>query len=314
MPLDLSRTAGAGVKADRETATRETAGKARPCPICTGTPRFLYTIDRFAQPFDILRCPDCALQMQAEIPEDPSQLYDEDYYTGRAEYSYRDERERRRFDRYVLDARLKNIARYVAPPADFLDVGAAFGGFVEAAGAAGYRARGLDVSDYAAADARSRGLDVLVGELRPGVIEPASVDVLTMIEVFEHLTRPRLAMQALRESVRPGGLVVIQTANFRGRQAQSAGRDYHYYLPGHFYYYSSDNLRRLFAEFGFSRAKIYRPVDFGLLPKLKKSRGDFKSARDYLRWLRIAWYHWKGMLHLGEYALTSSMVLYAWRD
>ncbi|MEQ9363229.1 MAG: class I SAM-dependent methyltransferase [Leptospirales bacterium] len=285
-----------------------------PCPVCGGAPRSLYTIDRFEKPFDILRCPDCALQMQATIPEDASELYDEDYYTGRAEYSYRDEREQRRFDRYVLDARLRTIARYAAPPADFVDVGAAFGAFVEAAQAAGYRARGLDVSEYAAADARSRGLDVRVGELIPGAFEPASVDVLTMIEVFEHLTQPRAAMRALRESMRPGGLVVVQTANFRGAQARRAGGDYHYYLPGHFYYYSSDNLRRLFAEFGFSRVKIFRPVDFALLAKLKKSRGGFTRARDYLGWLRIAWYHWKGMLHFGEYALTSSMVLYAWRD
>ncbi|MCR9144290.1 MAG: class I SAM-dependent methyltransferase [bacterium] len=285
-----------------------------PCPVCGGAPLFLYTIDRFEQPFDILRCPDCKLQMQAAIPADASDLYDEGYYTGRSEYSYRDERRQRRFDRYVLDARLRTIAKYRPAPADFVDVGAAFGGFVEAAADAGYRARGLDVSEYAAADARSRDLDVRAGELEPGVFETQSVDVLTMIEVFEHLTEPRRAMQALRECMRPGGLVIVQTANYRGAQARNAGSDYHYYLPGHFYYYSSDNLRRLFAEFGFSRVKIFRPVDFGLLAKLKKSRGGFTRPRDYLRWLRIAWYHWKGMLHFGEYALTSSMVMYAWRD
>lgn len=284
------------------------------CPICASSPQYLYTIDRFQEPFDIHRCPDCGLQMQAHIPEDPSELYDESYYTCQADYSYRDERAKRRYDRYVLEARLRNIARSIAPPADFVDVGAAFGNLVEAAGAAGYRARGLDVSEYAAGDARNRGLDIQVGELKPGVLAPESVDVLTMIEVFEHLTDPRSAMQALREIIRPGGLVIIQTANFRGAQARNAGRDYHYYLPGHFYYYSSDNLRKLLAEFSFSRTKIFRPVDFGLLAKLKKSRGDFTKFSDYLHWFRIAWYHWKGMIHFGEYALTSSMVVYAWRD
>ena len=260
------------------------------CPVCAGTPEFLYTIHRFNPGFDILRCP------------------------GRAEYSYRDERKRRRFDRYVLNARLNTIARYKPPPADFLDVGAAFGSFVEAARDAGYHARGMDVSQYAAHDASARVLDIQIGVLKPGVLEPLSVVVLMMIEVFEHLTDPRAAMTALRETIRPGGLVVIQTANFRGQQAKRAGNEYHYYLPGHFFYYSSDNLRRLFAAYGFSRTKIFCPVDFGLLAKLKKSRGDFEKPADYLRWLRIAWYHWKGMIHFGEYALTSSMVLYAWRD
>ena len=284
------------------------------CPICGSTPRPLYTIDRFSPPFAIERCDGCGLQRQTQIPDSADEHYAADYYTGRSEYSYRDERAQRQFDLYVQNARLKNIARCVPTPADFVDVGAAFGAFVEAAGDFGFRARGLDVSQYAVDDARARGLDLSVGELEPGVLAPNSVDVLTMIEVFEHITRPRLAMQALREAIRPGGLVVIQTANFLGRQAQTAGADYHYYLPGHFHYYSSANLRQLFREFGCSRSRVYRPVDFGLLAKLQKSRGGFRTARDYLKWLRIAWYHWQGLLHWGDWSLTSSMVFYAWRD
>ncbi len=284
------------------------------CPICGESPRHLYTIDRFTPAFDIHRCHGCDLEMQPLIPEQPEELYDEAYYTGAAEYNYRDERRKTRYDRYVHDARLRNIARFVPAPADFTDVGAAFGSFVEAARDFGYRARGLDVSEYAAAEARKRGLDVVRGELEPGVLPPQSTDVLTMIEVFEHLPDPRAAMLALREIMRPGGLVVIQTANYLGRQARSAGSDYHYYLPGHFFYYNTRNLRRLFAEFGFSRSFVYRPVDFGLLAKLRKSRGDFTKAGDYLRWIKIAWYHLKGKVAFGDFALTSSMVFYAVRD
>lgn len=284
------------------------------CPVCSSTPRYLYTIERFSPAFDVHRCAACGLEMQPLIPEQPGELYDEAYYTGAAEYNYRDERRKTRYDRYVHNARLRNIARFVPAPADFTDVGAAFGSFVEAARDFGYRARGLDVSAYAAAEARKRGLDVTHGELEPGVLAPRSTDVLTMIEVFEHLPDPRRAMQALREAVRPGGLVVVQTANFLGRQARIAGAGYHYYLPGHFFYYNTRNLRRLFAEFGFSRSFVYRPVDFGLVPKLLKSRGDFTKAGDYLRWLKIVWYHLKGKVAFGDFALTSSMVFYAVRD
>ncbi|MBI3395800.1 MAG: class I SAM-dependent methyltransferase [Spirochaetia bacterium] len=284
------------------------------CPVCAGHPQFLYTIDRFSKPFDILRCPDCGLEMQAQIPEDASSLYTEDYYTGRSEYAYRDERKRLHFDRFVWNARLKNIARFVPPPADFLDVGCAFGGLVEAAGTLGYNASGIDISADAVRSARARGIDAQLGRLDADLFPGRQFHVVTMIEVMEHLERPREALKTLSRLVRPGGVVVIQTANYEGMQARTQGRDYHYYLPGHFFYYGVSNLRRLLSEHGFTKTRLYRPVDFGLLPKLQKSRGDFTRASDYLRWLRIAWYHYKSRIAWGSFSLTSSMVLYAFRD
>lgn len=284
------------------------------CPVCDALPAPLYSIDRFREPFAIQRCPNCGLQMQTVLPADPDAYYDRDYYTGRAEYNYRDERRRLPFEGRVWRARLKRIARHRPPPADFLDVGCAFGGFVAAAGAMGYRARGLDVSKYAVEAGRATGLDLKTGALEPGVYPANSFDVVTLVEVFEHLADPRAACRTLADILRPGGLCLIQTANFDGRQARSAGRDYHYYLPGHLFYYSARNLKELLAQHGFSRVIVHRPVDFGLLPKLLKSRGDFRRLRDYLKWARIAWYHGKGMVAWGDFALTSSMVLYAFRD
>ena len=284
------------------------------CPCCGGTLRPLYCIDRFTPPLDIFSCRECSFQLQGTAHSDPNQFYQEEYYTGGADYSYRDERERKRFDDFVHRARLRRIGRFVRPPADFLDVGCAFGSLVRAAGEAGYRARGLDVSSYAASEARKAGLDVTEGDLTSGEIGPASVDVLTMIEVLEHLAQPEATFAALSEIVRPGGLVVIQTANFLGWQARLAGSSYHYYLPGHLHYYSTRTVRAFLNRHGFSRVQVFRPVDFGLLPKLKKSRGDFVRPLHYLRWGRIAWYHLLGRIAWGDFALTSSMTVYALRD
>ncbi len=284
------------------------------CPVCGGRFKFLYTIERLNPPLQIVVCPGCGLQRQNDIPSDPAHLYDENYYTGDTGYTYRDERKKIEFDNYVWKARLNKIAEFVPPPADFLDIGCAFGGFLQAAGDAGYRAQGLDISQYAVDECRKRGLDVRKGQIAPGVFKNSSLDVVTMVEVFEHLTDPESAMTALRDIIRPGGLLLIQTANFSGLQAAFAGADYNYYLAGHFYYYSTVNLRLLFKKFGFSRIHFYRGVDFGLLPKLQKSRGDFQSWKDYLRWFRIAWYHMKSKIALGDFALTSSMTAYAFRD
>ncbi len=290
----------------------------RSCPVCSAEWQYLYKIDRFDPPFTILRCRGCGLQSQAEIAEDISYHYGEDYYSGQAAYSYQDERRNRAYQNYVWQARLKKIARFIPPPANFLDVGSAFGGFVSAAQQAGYRARGIDISAYAVGEGNKRGLHLkqtLLEQLLDD--EPAlkgSVDVVTLIEVFEHLPKPALAMEALQKIVRPGGLVVVQTANFLGLQARRAGANYHYYLPGHYYYYSTRNLRQFFTRFGFQRQHYYRGCDFGLWPKLMKARGDFSSWRDFRRWLKIAGYHLRSRIAWGDFAVTSSMVLYAFRD
>lgn len=304
-----------GAFAQKTSAEKFAAKSSNPvCPVCGGAFAPLYTVDRFTPPLEIIVCESCALQRQKYIPLDPSSLYDEGYYTGQAEYSYRDERKKKHYDRFVLNARLRNIARRIPAPADLLDIGCAFGGLLEAARDFGYRVKGMDVSAYAASECAKIGLDVKTGMPARGVFEKRSFDIVTMIEVFEHITNPEETISALSEILRPGGLLVIQTANFLGQQAKKEKSKYHYYLPGHFFYYSTKNLRMLLNRHGFSEVKFYRPVDFGLLPKLLKSRGDFKSPVDYLKWFRIAWYHLKSRIAWGDFALTSSMTAYAIRN
>lgn len=248
------------------------------------------------------------------MPADDSAFYNEDYYAGRSEYSYRDERSLEDFERIVWRARLKKIKSYVKPPADFLDVGCAYGGLALEAGREGFRAYGVDVSKDAVKGARERGLDAYHGRITDQIFGARSMDVVTMIEVIEHLADPVASIEALRDIIRPGGLLVIQTANYAGQQAKSEGADYHYYLPGHLHYFSRKNLTALLHRSGFSRVDFFAGVEFGLLPKLRKSRGSFQTAADYARWLRIAWYHLKSKAALGDFALTSAMVLYAVRD
>lgn len=283
------------------------------CPLCSGETRFRYTIERFKPSFDILICTECGLEMQSQMPVDDAALYGTDYYSGKADYSYRDERKQEHFERFVWKARLRKIKSYVPGGGDFLDVGCAYGGLALVAASEGFRAHGLDVSGEAVRGARERGLDAHQGRITDRIFKPASMDVVTMIEVIEHLANPVEAMRALGDIIRPGGLLVIQTANFAGRQAITEGAQYHYYLPGHLHYFSRQNLESLLRANGFSRIDFYPGVEFGLLPKLQKSRGSFQSAADYARWLRIAWYHIKSKAPVSV-PLTSAMVLYALRD
>ena len=126
--------------------------------------------------------------------------------------------------------------------------------------------------------------------------------------MIEHLENPIEVFEKLYSQLIPGGLLLIQTANFEGKQAISESKNYHYYLPGHLFYYSKSNLESILKQRGFSKIITYLGVDFPLLAKLLKSRGGFKTLKDYTKWWNISKYHIKSKLFPGS---TSSMVIYA---
>ncbi|EMI61528.1 methionine biosynthesis protein MetW-like protein [Leptospira noguchii serovar Autumnalis str. ZUN142] len=282
------------------------------CPCCQKKDwKFLYNSTFKDYNIPIYLCSNCGLQTQYPRPE-PSELYTEEYYSGNANFSYRDERQTEKFDRYVWKARIKNIQKF-KPNGEFLDVGCSFGGFLNCAKEAGFQVTGVEISSYSAEVAKSRGLKVYTGEFLDVDLPENFFDVITLVEVIEHLSDPKKVFEKLSRILKPGGLLLIQTANFEGWQAINAGADYHYYLPGHFYYYSESNLKKILDRFGFRDSITYLGVDFSLFAKLLKSRGSFKFWNEYWKWIRISVYHWKSKLKKQNRPLTSSMVLYGFK-
>ena len=288
------------------------------CPICEIETKHIYFINKFNPKLDIYECLNCKLQIQKIRKLNFSNLYNKKYYSGEANYSYYDERKYVKFNNYVWVSRLKNISKFISKPAKFLDIGCAFGGFVEAAKNFGYDSSGIDVSKYAVNIAKKNGLNVentdLENIFKNKKIKKNHYDIITLIEVFEHLKNPIEAVKNLNKLLKSKGLVVLQTANFLGWQAKLAGSNYNYYLPGHLYYYNTKNLRLLFKKFGFSKIKFYRGVDISLLSKLKKSKGYFKNIKDYRNWIRIIFYHLISKIAYKDFAISSSMVMYAFKD
>ncbi|MCX7997676.1 MAG: class I SAM-dependent methyltransferase [Leptospiraceae bacterium] len=251
----------------------------------------------------------CGLQTIHPKSNEVQELYNEAYYTGKAEYSYKDERQTEHYDAYVWDARIRNIQKFV-PTGNFLDIGCAFGGFLARTKEFGFTPFGVEISSYAAEYAKKRGIQVYSGNFLDIDLPENFFQVITLVEVLEHLPYPEKVFDKLVKILAKGGLLLIQTANFNGKQAKEEGSKYHYYLPGHLYYYSDSLLIEILKERGIQDFKIYYGVDFPLLAKLQKSRGGFKTWKEYFAWWRISKYHLKSKFFPGS---TSSMVFYAFK-
>lgn len=285
------------------------------CPLCKGFDiAQLYNINRFSESFIVERCSSCGfIFMNPPFSDEQiNSFYQESYYNGSADYSYLDERKTKYFSRFVWNKRVEILHKHISS-GNFLDIGASFGGLMEAAGRF-YKPYGIEISPYSGKAAREiTGGTVHIGTLADHPFEAGFFSVITMIELIEHLKDPAAAITECFRLLQKDGILVIQTANMDGMQARIHKDRYNYFLPGHLSYFSKQNLTQILNRAGFTKVKTFIPVEFGLLPKLQKSRGSFNSVWDYRFWARISAYHALGKLHFGNFCATSSMVLYAFK-
>lgn len=286
------------------------------CPLCKSNHiLFLYAIAHSNPHFTVYKCHDCKfIFMNPPLSKDAEAiLYNEGYYTGTANYTYYDERNVEQYAKHVWNARLKTIRKYVKT-GNFLDIGCSFGGFLKTASKF-YTVYGIEPSPYSSKYAQQRfGNDAIhIGTLYDHPFEHNFFSVISMIEVLEHIRNPYEALSECYRLCTDNGLLVIQTANMDGLQAKINNDHYLYFLPGHFSYFTKQNLTSTLKKIGFRKIKVFQPVDFGLAPKLLKSRMNFKSIKDYKSWIRIAGYHYVSKIHVGNFAITSSMVVYAFK-
>ncbi len=286
------------------------------CPLCGGGAGFFRGIDRWNPPLLIWRCEACGFQFQSKETSETAHLYDEGYYAGSSVYTYQDERQLKEPSMAVWRSRVRVLSRLEQSPGPkrWLDVGCAFGGLLEAAQERGYEPYGLEISEYSGGYART----VFPGHIWIGNVEDFDLpedffSVVSLVEVIEHLSRPVEALERVYRSLQKGGVLLVQTADMDGLQARLKGSRYHYYLPGHLSYFDRHNLAEALRRVGFCKVRFIGGVEFGLLPKLVKSRASFRSLWDYRHWVRISLYHLASKITLGPWHLTSSMVMLAWK-
>jgi SAM-dependent methyltransferase len=146
---------------------------------------------------------------------------------------------------------------HAAGTCDLLDVGAAGGALLAAFAALGARGRrsALDVVRYPGIESHLAGEFIegyLDDPLRAWSCQP--YDLVTLFDVLEHLYDPRTAFENLRQLVKPGGRLLIETGNPGSEWPRRFGIGEWWYarLLEHHIFWSRRSLQRIAAEFGFT--------------------------------------------------------------
>jgi SAM-dependent methyltransferase len=159
------------------------------------------------------------------------------------------------YDRAVAEARqapdhwlprVKEISRLKSGGA-LLDIGCGSGGFLGAIKGPSWRLSGIEISEGAAKVARSRcDADVFVGDALDAPFAPASFDMITCFNVFEHFYEPKEVLERVAEWLKPGGIFFTMMPNSNSA-ATRIFRSYWYALelPRHLFHFSPVSLRKL---------------------------------------------------------------------
>lgn len=202
--------------------------------------------------FDFHACAACGF-MQVE-PFSGFAIYDDAYYRGAGPDPYVDYAAEytdwRRTDRGLEFADLARIAEdffspspplplspsSAAAPLRLLDFGCGAGGFLKFLRERGTLAgrpldlTGHDVGSYADMLRERDGFRIL--DLDALAREPdARYDIISLVEVIEHLPAPLEPMQLVARLLKPGGLLLLTTGNLDSPAARRAGLGYRYCAP-----------------------------------------------------------------------------------
>lgn len=284
------------------------------CAICETSQTEVLPYFHCEKPFEDLqlrRCTNCGLIFQSPRLSEPEQaeIYDKSYFEkgefgGKdKENSYFNPQEQANLEKFHSKI-IKRIQAIKAPPAKILEVGCAGGHFLLTAKKYGYQVSGVEISEYAAKQARTRyNLDVVTGTLTSNTFPSSSIDIIYLKDVLEHIPQPVPFLKECLRILKKDGLLVILVPNYINseilklyifiwehftRLKRLIWSDRNLYLlnkPFHIYEFTSSTLTKLVEKCGF---QVKNTETYTLAPLRAPHRGIISGMLRYiLRWMYL---------------------------
>lgn len=227
----------------------------------------VYEVHRYEMIFQINRCRHCGLMYVNPRPT-PTALAT--YYA--TTYNYDGFLKARESIVQRCRSDLALIRSY-KPTGTLLEVGCMYGFLLKCAAEAGYQTKGVEISHKAASYGKEQlGMDIFCGTVEEANLSPASVDVVFMSHLIEHLEDPLAALTKISHALKPDGVLIMKLPNAGSLMARLTRRHWWWLCPPeHLYHFTPGTIRRMFAHAGLGDVRI------------KTMHGDL----NYLRYLSL---------------------------
>ena len=234
--------------------------------------------------FQIVQCECQHVYYTCALNDDEiRELYQKNYFSG---HEYAD---------YVADkpaiqrnfkARLAKVRSHVPDGGKLLEIGSAYGFFLELAREY-YDVSGFEICRDGVTHATEKlGLDVRCEDFLLASIEENTFDAICMYDCIEHLPRPDFFIEKISRLLKPGGKVFITTGDISALVPRIRGKSWRMiHPPTHIHYFSQNSLGRLLKQAKITPVEVKYPAVWRslnqTLTSVLKTRTPFKAFPYY---------------------------------
>jgi len=162
---------------------------------------------------------------------------------------------------------LRALLRYKTPPSAVLELGCSHGSFVALLQQSGYDAAGIEMSPWVVEFAKTTfDIPVFVGPVEAMGFGDRKFDVVALMDVLEHLPDPVGTMRRALELLSPGGILLIQTPQFKEEMTYEALLETNapfleqFKSNEHLYLFTEKSVAMLFQQLGAQHIQFERPI------------------------------------------------------
>lgn len=237
------------------------------CPLCDeNAPSTVVYKERGS--LAVVKCDRCDLFYVNPRAKGSSENYhgDPEVYFEEARLIFAGKKAHHRDKNYEWE--IREIQKLV-PRGKLLDIGTNMGFFLRKCVDAGYDAEGVEPSPSLSKIARERfGLKITNGYFEASGFASKSFDVITMVDVFEHVNNPIELLRSAQGVLRDDGLLCIKVPNgnynlLKQRIAERTGRAAQHDIWDsyeHIVHYTPETMDKMAAKGGFRVEKLLLPI------------------------------------------------------
>lgn len=202
--------------------------------------------------------------------EEVKEIYAPSYFKGDEYVDYVGDRE---IIIKNFQNRINLLLNFINEPKEknVLEVGSAYGFFLEVASKYFKSVEGLEFSREAVEYSQTRyTFKVIEGSIDEVKLQPSSYDNVFLWDTIEHLVSPDKVLQKIFEILKPGGLIALTTGDIASLNAKFRGRSWRMiHPPSHVHYFTKKSISILLNRIGYEVLHIsypgyYRSLDLAL--------------------------------------------------
>lgn len=171
---------------------------------------------------------------------------------------------------YRFNKRIKEIIKYKKNPGKILDIGCAWGYFLDIARDRGWDVYGVDIDKTEIEYCKRKGIKVYQGEIVNMNFHEKSFDTVCMFHVLEHVYNVKQTLSEVYKILKSDGLFVVEIPTIGSLKARIYGKYWSYITEDHINYFTVKLLKRILENEGFKILKIKFYSTTGIMNTINK--------------------------------------------